>query len=137
MGIRLCYQRYVGYTLLELMTVVVVISILATIAVGQFAGMTEKGRRGEAHSGILTIQAGQKVYYSKNGQYRTTSADVMDSAEMTALGIVLNQENWGFKVTSSDPKTNYLITAKRLSGAQINKTIMVDNQGVWRGDWVW
>lgn len=58
-----------GFTLLEILIVVVLIGILSSLAVATFSNTAEKGRAAEAKTQLLMIQAAEDIYYSQNGKY--------------------------------------------------------------------
>ena len=58
-----------GFTLLELMVVVLVIGILAATAVPQYARVTEKSKAAEALAALFTIKGAQDRYFNKYGNY--------------------------------------------------------------------
>lgn len=62
-------SRRDGFTLLELMVVVLVIGILAAVATPQYARVTEKSKAAEALAAIFTIKGAQDRYLNKYGAY--------------------------------------------------------------------
>src|ERR1700722_13513632 len=67
-----------GFTLIELMIVVLVITILTVVAVPSYTNQVRKSRRAEVKSMLLDLAAREERYMATNGVY-TTSA--------TALGL--------------------------------------------------
>ncbi|MCX7942480.1 MAG: prepilin-type N-terminal cleavage/methylation domain-containing protein, partial [Dictyoglomaceae bacterium] len=49
-------MREKGFTLIELMVVIVIIAILAAVALPNFMGATEKARESAVRSAVKTIQ---------------------------------------------------------------------------------
>ncbi|MBK7062385.1 MAG: prepilin-type N-terminal cleavage/methylation domain-containing protein [Rubrivivax sp.] len=72
-----------GFTLIELMIVVVVVAILAAVAFPSFMGSIRKGRRSEAFTALSNVQQAQERWRSNNAAY---SSDLSASAP-TGLGI--------------------------------------------------
>ncbi|MBI5778579.1 MAG: type II secretion system major pseudopilin GspG [Planctomycetes bacterium] len=61
-----------GFTLIELMMVVIIIGILAAIVVPKFTGQTEKARRAAAKMEIRNISMALDRYEMENGAFPTT-----------------------------------------------------------------
>ncbi len=61
-----------GFTLIEILTVVVIIVILASALAPRFFGRTEEARVAAAKSDIATIELGLDAYEADNGFYPTT-----------------------------------------------------------------
>ena len=58
-----------GFTLLELLIVVIIVGVLATIAMPQFSKMTKRFRTAEADNTIGAILTAQLVYYQENAAF--------------------------------------------------------------------
>jgi len=61
-----------GFTLIELMIVIVIIGILATLLVPRIMDRPEEARRIKAKTDIKTIESALKLYKLDNGSYPTT-----------------------------------------------------------------
>jgi general secretion pathway protein G len=61
-----------GFTLIELMIVIVIIGILATLLVPRIMDRPEEARRIKAKTDIKTIESAFKLYKLDNGGYPTT-----------------------------------------------------------------
>ena len=61
-----------GFTLIELMIVVVIIGILAAIAYPSYRNYSLKGKRTEAIAAITDIAGAQEKFYSENLRYAGT-----------------------------------------------------------------
>lgn len=67
-------KRYdsLGFTLIEVMVVVVILSILATLVVPKLMGRPEQARIVKAKQDILIMSSALDLYKLDNGQYPTT-----------------------------------------------------------------
>ena len=63
-----------GFTLIELMIVVAIIGILATIAYPSYLAFVEKSRRGDAIASLADIRIAQEKWRANNTTYAASSA---------------------------------------------------------------
>ena len=68
-----------GFTIVELLIVIVVIGILAALVITTFTGIQQKARNTERTTDIKAIQGQVEAYYAQNGKYPTL-ANLNDSA---------------------------------------------------------
>ena len=61
-----------GFTLIELMVVILIIGLLATIVVQNLKGATDKAKRIKAQADISALKTALDRYYLDNGYYPTT-----------------------------------------------------------------
>jgi len=65
-----------GFTLVELMITVVIISILAMVAIPAYNDSVRKGRRSDAKSTLANIAARQEQYFMDNKTYAGSLSDL-------------------------------------------------------------
>jgi type IV pilus assembly protein PilE len=66
-----------GFTLIELMIVVVIATILFTLAVPSYLSQVRQSRRTEAKTAVLDLASREERYFSTNGAiYSTTPTDL-------------------------------------------------------------
>src|SRR6478752_1705833 len=58
-----------GFTLIELMIVIVILGILAGIVVFAVGGITDRGTSAACKTDVSTIETGVEAYYAKTGGY--------------------------------------------------------------------
>lgn len=65
-----------GFTLIELMITVVIVSILASIAFPMYLHQIRESRRTDARSALLDLASREERYYATNNAYTSTASDV-------------------------------------------------------------
>ncbi|MBM3244216.1 MAG: prepilin-type N-terminal cleavage/methylation domain-containing protein [Candidatus Omnitrophica bacterium] len=65
-----------GFTLLELIIVIIIIGVLATLGFTQYTKMVEKGRAGEARALLGTLRTAERAYSLEYGAYTATIANM-------------------------------------------------------------
>lgn len=60
-----------GFTIVELLIVIVVIGILAALVVTTFSGIQQKSRNTERETDIKAVHGQLEAYYAQNGRYPT------------------------------------------------------------------
>ena len=74
-SLRLIYMKKSGFTLVELLIAVVIISILAAIAIPAYNGYVEEARLTSAKSSALSIKPYLEEHYLETGSYFDSSSD--------------------------------------------------------------
>lgn len=65
------YKRQEGFTIVELLIVIVVIGILAALVITTFTGIQQRARNTERETDIKAIHGQVEAYYADNGRYPT------------------------------------------------------------------
>jgi len=92
-------SRNMGFTLIELMMVVAIIGILASIAYPSYTEYVLRAKRGDGKAAILAAQLAQEKYRANNTTYLEITTNVAS-----------NDGYYNYKVGSVSG-TNYTITA--------------------------
>ena len=77
------FKRRKGFTLIELMIVVVIIGILAAVAIPNFVEMTDEAKAARIQADLNTMGSAVEIYYVKNGSYPSSISDMVDKSGNT------------------------------------------------------
>ena len=106
-----------GFTLLELLMVVIVIAILVAIAIPQYLKAVEKARAADAINYLGALRSAQSRYHAQNASNQYTNV-------LTNLDIDLpaTLTNWGVPSLSS-PATTGMASFTRAAGLYNGQTV--------------
>jgi len=100
------FRNRKGFTLVELMVVVIIVLVLAGIAVPVYMHYIQEGKKSEAYAVIDSVKSGALVYFQKNNTYASTdfddflAQDDVDNATYFGYGLS-DQDANGFTVTAT------------------------------------
>jgi type IV pilus assembly protein PilE len=69
-------QRSIGYTLIELMVALAIVSVLAALAFPTLQQYVVKGKRTQAQAALMQLMQQQERYYTRTGSYLAFSAQL-------------------------------------------------------------
>ena len=75
-----------GFTLIELMVVIVILGLLAGLTIPRFIGESDKARVGTAKTQIVSLETALKMYKLDNGQYPSTEQGLKALVEPPTVG---------------------------------------------------
>jgi general secretion pathway protein G len=81
-----------GFTLLELMVVIIILGVLAGLVLPRFMGRTEEAKRTKAKLQIENLEAALKLYKLDNGNYPTTDQGLEALVQKPTMGAI--PKNW-------------------------------------------
>jgi type IV pilus assembly protein PilE len=90
-----------GFTLLELMIVVILIGIIAALAVPRFMNTSARSKQSEAQGILKQVYTLERTYFQEHGMY---------TDDMTALGMELMDHRW-YQYTIVANGTTFTATA--------------------------
>ncbi len=102
-----------GFTLLELMIVVIIVGILATIGVQQYMPAKERAMGKEAQLNLRLIAAAERVYRMENDVYYPANGVTVSAINSINSNLKLNipTTNWIYQIAGT--ATGYTATASR------------------------
>jgi len=101
-----------GVTLIELLTVIVVVSILAAIAVPSYRSYLIRSQRTDATAALLRLAANQEKFYLQNNTYTDDESKV---------GGAVSEHGWyAIEITAADANSFNAKATVVAGGAQAN-----------------
>lgn len=94
-----------GFTLIELMVVIVIVAILAGIAYPNYTQYVLRTRRADAQSALLQLQGQEEKYFTQCGQYTATIVG----------GTISGCSGLGY-ANSNSPDANYTLSVALNAG---------------------
>jgi len=98
-----------GFTLIEVMIVVVIVGILAAVAIPAYNNYVTRSRRSDAFTALETVRAAQEMYRAEKGFYSSAFDDggvnVLAGCSTTMAG-----DNYTASITRTS-NTAYTVTA--------------------------
>lgn len=126
-----------GFTLIEIMVVVIIIGILASLALANYVRTVEKSRTSEAKNILGTIRTAELAYFLENGIYTTSLADL----QMNSLPSAACNANYYFIYCVTGGGGSFTANAARCTAGQGGKnppgpaayTLTLDQNGALGG----
>ena len=130
-----------GFTLIELMIVVVIIGILAALAIPRFMAATGKAKKSEAKSVLKQIYVLERAYYQEYDAYISFA----DDADCEALGFqqpVEAKSRYNYNVVAlAGPPATFTATATEETDADgdaiVGETLTMDQDMAIGGTDTW
>lgn len=96
--------RVAGFTLIELMVVMVLIALLLTIAVPRYFGTIDTGKQSVQRQNISAIRDAIDKYYGDLGKYPETLQDLVDKKYLRSVPLdpITGLANW-VVIAPTDP----------------------------------
>jgi prepilin-type N-terminal cleavage/methylation domain-containing protein len=94
-----------GFTLVELLVVIVVLGVLSAIVVFSVGGINNKSKSAACNSDVASVQTAEEAYYAQNNSYTTiaalVTAKLLRAAPSTTNGYTISADSTTGAVTAS------------------------------------
>lgn len=102
-------KREAGFTIVELLIVIVVIGILAAITIVSYTGITTRANTAKAQTNAVAVQKVAEAYYADNNAYPTAVADFTAAGNAATLptGITFLAGTTALDATNGDDSVIY------------------------------
>jgi type IV pilus assembly protein PilE len=98
-----------GFTLIELMIVVVIVAILTTIAYPSYRDYITRGRRADGQAALLDLASRMERYYSQQNTYQTATIGTGTATDVRATN--LSPDGWYTLSISAQTPSSYTLQA--------------------------
>ncbi len=134
-------QNQQGFTLIELMIVIAIIGILASIAIPQYQIYTQRTEATTSIAGVRTVQLAIQEFYSTNGTVPANDADLLrfgvdvaggDFTDIAAANTIISTVTSAYAPAAGAGTADIIITFAAAGVAPVDlagKTMVIRGQG--------
>ena len=119
-----------GFTLVELLMVVIIIGILVTLAVPNYYRSVERAKAGKAKAAMDGIRKAELQYRAFNDEYTATLDPDLTDFDLPGDLQDGNDSDWTYTITQNTTDT-LEITATRDNGPHAGDTVTMDQDGTY------
>jgi len=119
-----------GYTLVEMMIVLVVVGVLTSFGVPQFTRALEQSRADVAGANLRAIWTAERIYWLDNRSYTSTLQDLVNLNLLDPSITSTSSTFYNYSVTAFDTATaTFTVTAQRASNGSWSGSFTIAQDG--------
>lgn len=125
-----------GFTLVELMIVIVIVGILAAVAIPIYQGNIRKAKMSECDAALGTVRTAMRVFYAEHGRYpratdgtAVTGTTLGDSLNISAMDLNGKYFSAGNYTVDDVTDTTYTIVCDNAEVLGTENTRRLDHNG--------
>ena len=123
-----------GFTLIELITVVIIIAILSALALPQYTRFIERSQGSTARTALGIMRKAEATYFALESRYiaftgATSALCPIINETPEVARIMSNFNEWNYTITSLSPYDTFTAIATRQKGVYLGGNITVLNDG--------
>ncbi|MCX5713548.1 MAG: type II secretion system protein [Candidatus Omnitrophica bacterium] len=130
------FNRFKGFTIVELLIVISVIAILIGLALPRFKGMQDEGNIAKAKGELRTLQTGVESYAIHNSNTYPIGLSNLTTATPDIIGSTLptdpfnGSNNYGYATDGGSPAHYYVLYSVGTGGSSTCTSVTVSTAGV-------
>jgi type IV pilus assembly protein PilE len=129
-----------GFSLVELMIVIAIVALLASIAIPAYQSQLDSGRRADGKAALMAFAQAMERSFTEEGTYAKADGDDADETSATSPTIFATQapisgraKSYDLQIMSAD-STNYVLRATPINVQAGDGALEITNTGVMRWD---
>ena len=128
-------KRNSGFSLVEILIIAVIVGILSTIAIPNYARTMERSKCSQAMEILTNMRQAALLYFNENETFSGMDAAALETQANADFDTTDENSYWNFSVTAAGATSFTLQGIRTASAGHPNNglTITVNETGVWGG----
>jgi type IV pilus assembly protein PilE len=129
-----------GFSLIELMIVIAIVAVLASIAMPAYQDQMDGGRRADGKAALMAFAQAMERSFTEEGTYAKADGDDADETAATSPTIFATQapisgatKSYNLQIMSAD-STNYVLRATPINAQADDGALEITSTGIMRWD---